>query len=230
MNGNIVCSITGNRVDQKRARKGFTVRPSIQKLIKEVCPTFDNDSWISEIELKKFKLKYIQDSAREEGFKSEIATFVAKSVANHDFLSKTYLDTAEQPTKVQDFTNKIANFMGSWLFVRWFVYFVLIWIAGNITTRVDPYPFQFLNLVLGIMAALSAPLILMAQNREQEDDRKRAENDFKVNLKNEFELMIIREKIDHVINVQNPHIHESLKMLAQDIEELKPPPDDERRH
>ena len=49
----------------------------------------------------------------------------------------------------------------------------------------DPFPFILLNLVLSCVAAIQAPLI-MSQNRQEEKDRQRAENDYKVNLKTEI--------------------------------------------
>ena len=50
----------------------------------------------------------------------------------------------------------------------------------------DPFPFILLNLVLSCVAAIQAPLIMMSQNRQEEKDRQRAENDYKVNLKTEI--------------------------------------------
>ena len=46
--------------------------------------------------------------------------------------------------------------------------------------------FILLNLVLSCVAAIQAPLIMMSQNRQEEKDRRRAENDYKVNLKTEI--------------------------------------------
>ena len=50
----------------------------------------------------------------------------------------------------------------------------------------DPFPLILLNLVLSCVAAIQAPLIMMSQNRQEEKDRQRAENDYKVNLKTEI--------------------------------------------
>lgn len=50
----------------------------------------------------------------------------------------------------------------------------------------DPFTFILLNLVLSCVAAIQAPLIMMSQNRQEEKDRQRAENDYKVNLKTEI--------------------------------------------
>ena len=52
----------------------------------------------------------------------------------------------------------------------------------------DPFPFVLLNLVLGMVAALQAPIIMMSQNREAKKDRVRADLDYQVNLKNEMLL------------------------------------------
>ena len=47
----------------------------------------------------------------------------------------------------------------------------------------DPYPFILLNLILSCIAAIQAPIIMMSQNRQEQKDRQRNENDYKVNLK-----------------------------------------------
>lgn len=63
----------------------------------------------------------------------------------------------------------------------------------------DPYPFILLNLVLSCVAALQAPLIMMSQNRQEEKDRRRAENDYKVNLKTEIMIEDIHGKMNRIL-------------------------------
>src|SRR5947199_9103311 len=68
-----------------------------------------------------------------------------------------------------------------------------LWIAAKtilLTSeiRFDVFPFVWLNLVLGMMAALQAPIIMMSQKREAQKDRLRADLDYQVNLKNEMLL------------------------------------------
>ena len=58
----------------------------------------------------------------------------------------------------------------------------------------DAYPFILLNLVLSCVAAIQAPLIMMSQNRQEEKDRRRAENDYKVNLKAEIMIEDLHDK------------------------------------
>ena len=63
----------------------------------------------------------------------------------------------------------------------------------------DPYPFILLNLVLSCVAAIQAPLIMMSQNRQEEKDRRRAENDYRVNLKTEIMIEDIYDKVTAIL-------------------------------
>ena len=67
----------------------------------------------------------------------------------------------------------------------------------------DPYPFILLNLVLSCVAAIQAPLIMMSQNRQEEKDRRRAENDYKVNLKTEIMIEDLYDKVNAILAKQN---------------------------
>lgn len=85
--------------------------------------------------------------------------------------------------------DSIAKFAGSWAFIFSFTGVLILWMAVNTVLAArafDPYPFILLNLVLSCVAAIQAPLIMMSQNRQEEKDRRRAENDYKVNLKTEI--------------------------------------------
>ena len=62
----------------------------------------------------------------------------------------------------------------------------------------DEYPYVFLNLVLAIIVSLQAPIIIMAQNRQAEKDRLRANLDYQLNLKNELLLSDIIHRLDEL--------------------------------
>jgi len=81
---------------------------------------------------------------------------------------------------VGKFTESIARFFGtgSYLLIQTMV--VIVWIALNITAvsmRWDPYPFILLNLAFSTQAAYAAPLILLAQNRQENRDRVALDED-----------------------------------------------------
>src|SRR5262245_51719095 len=93
----------------------------------------------------------------------------------------------------------VAETVGSWRFIIAQTIVLAIWIALNLTAffnRWDPYPFILLNLVLSFQAAYAAPIIMMSQNRQAEIDRRRAEHDYRINVKAELEIELLHNKID----------------------------------
>jgi uncharacterized membrane protein len=105
----------------------------------------------------------------------------------------------------QKASDKLAEFAGSWIFIIAFTLFLLIWVLINVyflKNPFDPYPFIMLNLVLSCVAAVQAPLIMMSQKRQEQKDRERAENDFKVNLKCEIILENLHRKLDELLEYE----------------------------
>src|ERR1043166_1979150 len=93
----------------------------------------------------------------------------------------------------------IAEFGGSWKFIITAIGIIIAWIIFNSYVMVkgfDPVPYQMLNLVMGIIAGLQAPIIMMSQNRQGSKDRLRADLDFQVNLKNELALTEVLRRLD----------------------------------
>lgn len=89
------------------------------------------------------------------------------------------------PEAVGRFSESIARFLGTGRYLLWQTVIVIVWIALNLFAvhwRWDPYPFILLNLAFSTQAAYAAPLILLAQNRQEnrdkvslEEDRRRAQ-------------------------------------------------------
>ncbi len=99
-----------------------------------------------------------------------------------------------QLTMGQKIADIVAATMGSWRFI-------IVQSVLNVTAYVrqwDPYPFILLNLALSFQAAYAAPFIMMSQNRQQDVDRKAAENDYKVNIKAELEIELLHQKLDQL--------------------------------
>jgi uncharacterized membrane protein len=111
----------------------------------------------------------------------------------------TYVEGASWGARLAD---AIARVGGSWAFILAFIGFLAVWTATNVwlpsASRLDPYPFIFLNLILSMLAALQAPIIMMSQNRQAERDRIDAAHDYQVNLKAEIEIMALHEKFDEL--------------------------------
>ncbi|MFN8562516.1 MAG: DUF1003 domain-containing protein [Anaerolineae bacterium] len=110
-----------------------------------------------------------------------------------------YEDIDEQATFGERIADRMSTFAGSWKFILIFVGIMVVWIGANVymgTHAFDPFPFILLNLTLSTLAALQAPVILMAQNRQAAKDRAVAQNDFQVNIKNEVEIADLHRKMD----------------------------------
>ena len=115
------------------------------------------------------------------------------------------IDRREKPTLGERVADKIAKVAGSWTFIFLFVGFLVLWIVGNVyllQKAYDPYPFILLNLFLSCVAALQAPVIMMSQNRQEEKDRRRAENDYRINLKSEILVEDLHLKLDKLMENQ----------------------------
>ncbi|MDX6354190.1 MAG: hypothetical protein QOF98_1093, partial [Streptomyces sp.] len=81
------------------------------------------------------------------------------------------------------FSERIARFLGTGRFIIWMTVVVSAWVLWNIFAprplRFDQYPFIFLTLMLSLQASYAAPLILLAQNRQDDRDRVNLEQDRK---------------------------------------------------
>ena len=112
----------------------------------------------------------------------------------------------EKYTLGQRAADSIAKFAGSWAFIFSFSGVLILWMVVNVLLAAgafDPYPFILLNLVLSCVAAIQAPLIMMSQNRQEEKDRRRAENDYKVNLKTEIMIEDLYDKVNAILAKQS---------------------------
>lgn len=82
-------------------------------------------------------------------------------------------------------SEKIARFLGTGRFIVWMTVVIIVWVVWNVAAprhlRFDEYPFIFLTLMLSLQASYAAPLILLAQNRQDDRDRVNLEQDRKQN-------------------------------------------------
>jgi uncharacterized membrane protein len=124
----------------------------------------------------------------------------------------------------QKIADTVAATMGSWRFIIIQSIILLFWIILNVTAYVeqwDPYPFILLNLALSFQAAYAAPFIMMSQNRQQDIDRKSAENDFQVNVKAELEIELLHQKIDQLRETEVLQLTQAVKELTDLLQKGK---------
>src|SRR5215468_974435 len=138
---------------------------------------------------------------RPQGAMTLLRTLAGRLRATNEMLSQRAAKNvvAELESKLtwsQKLADRVAALNGSWAFILILVGLTLGWIVINApaVAGIDPYPYQFFNLLLAILVALQGPLIVMSQNRSSLKDRAQAETDFQVNLKNEVNIeTLLRE-------------------------------------
>ena len=144
----------------------------------------------------------------------EVLRDIQKDMTDEEVLSlladsRVSVNPSEEKAKDtlgQRAADAIAKFAGSWAFIFSFTGGLVLWMVINtlLAARAfDPYPFILLNLVLSCIAAIQAPLIMMSQNRQEENDRRRAENDYKVNLKTEIMIEDLYDKVNAILAKQS---------------------------
>ena len=145
-------------------------------------------------------LKDVLDDIRQDMSDEEVLNLLAdRKISVRPESEKKY-------TLGQRAADAIAKFAGTWAFIFSFTGALVLWMIVNIimaSKAFDPYPFILLNLVLSCVAAIQAPLIMMSQNRQEEKDRRRAENDYKVNLKTEIMIEALYDKLNAVLAKQS---------------------------
>jgi uncharacterized membrane protein len=125
------------------------------------------------------------------------------------------------------FSEAIARFLGTGRFLAGQTVLVVAWIVLNtvgIIKHWDPYPFILLNLAFSTQAAYAAPLILLAQNRQDDRDRANIERDREVAARTqadtEFlarELAAVRLALDKMVTAQD--LEDALDQMAKLITE-----------
>ena len=146
-------------------------------------------------------LREVLKDIRHDMTDDEVLNLLADSKISENLASEK-----EKYTLGQRAADAIAKFAGSWAFIFSFTGVLILWMVVNTLLAAkafDPFPFILLNLVLSCVAAIQAPLIMMSQNRQEEKDRRRAENDYKVNLKTEIMIEDIYDKVNAILARQS---------------------------
>jgi uncharacterized membrane protein len=134
------------------------------------------------------------------------------------------------------FAEGFARYMGTARFLFWMTVFVGVWICWNVFAppdwKFDRYPFIFLTLMLSLQASYAAPLILLAQNRQETRDKIVAEQDRRANARAhadmEFlarEVASLRMAVGEVAT--RDFLRSELRSFAGELEERLSPPEDD---
>jgi uncharacterized membrane protein len=103
------------------------------------------------------------------------------------------------PELLGQVSERVARFLGTGAFLAWMTVVIFVWVGWNIwgpgDSRWDEYPFIFLTLVLSLQASYSAPLILLAQNRQEGRDRVNLEQDREANARAHADMEFLAREV-----------------------------------
>ncbi|MFM8415912.1 MAG: DUF1003 domain-containing protein, partial [Actinomycetota bacterium] len=126
------------------------------------------------------------------------------------------------------FSEAVARNLGTARFLVVQTFLVIVWITINvvsITLQWDPYPFILLNLMFSVQAAYAAPLILLAQNRQEDRDRLALENDRAVATRTQDNAEYLARELAGVRlalsnTVTSTELRESIDALNERLDQL----------
>lgn len=222
----MACAVTGHEFSRGKLINLATVMPSLVERIRKDHPDLKDDDFVSRAELDRYRGLYVTELLRaESGDLSDIEKQVAQSLATHETLAENVEEEFSAKRSLGAIlSDGLAQFGGSWMFLIVFAAFLAVWMLFNSYrggAAFDPYPYILLNLILSTIAAIQAPIIMMSQRRQEEKDRMRSLNDYRVNLKAELEIRTLHEKIDHLINKQWQRLAEIQELQLEKILERR---------
>ena len=225
----VTCCLCKRELPRSKCLPGKAVRPAMSQHLRMNHPEWNPDGYICMEDLNRLRAEHVQRMLESgKGSLTHLEADVAKSFKDDELISRMLMEDGQTPyTFGQRMADHVARFGGSWGFLISFAFFLAVWIAVNVVLALfwrgkefDPYPFILLNLVLSCLASVQAPIIMMSQNRQEARDRKRAEDDYKINLKAELEIKNLHEKFDHLLEHQWQHLMEIQQIQVELMEEL----------
>ncbi len=223
----VKCQVCGKEKTFAESMPAEMVRDSLVQIIRRDIPGWVPDGYICRDDLDAYRARLVSE-VLESGITEadSIEAMVAKSIAEQEMVSRNVNEEFDIGVSFgQRLADRMASFGGSWTFIILFVVVLVAWITVNtvalLTKPFDPYPYIFLNLILSCIAAIQAPVIMMSQNRQEEKDRLRADHDYRVNLKAEFEIRSLHEKIDHMLVHQWQRLMEIQQLQTDLLSEMR---------
>ncbi len=218
------CLVCGKTFPLDELRSWASVRTSISDLIANDHPDWGEGKHICRSDLSTYRRRYVESLLEDErGEVGALERQVVDSLESGEPISELTDEDDDVISFGERMADRVAAFGGSWTFIVGFLLVLATWMTVNVVGLLvrpfDPYPFILLNLVLSCIAALQAPVIMMSQRRQEAKDRRRAENDFKVNLKAELEIRNLHEKIDHQLAGQWKRLAEMQEIQIDLLEE-----------
>ncbi|MCB0213563.1 MAG: DUF1003 domain-containing protein [Anaerolineae bacterium] len=184
---------------------GDLIPNSVVAAIQQQNPAWTRNDAICTSCLNQAKMRHAKTLLQtEKGRLSDLDMQVLHSIGTESLLSENPIVMFDQSRAWDErLADRVTSTVGSWYFPTAILTFLALWVGHNLLFRpFEPYPVIILaviSAVLGSLAALQGPIILMSQRRQARLDRLRAENDYRLNLKAELEIRYLSEEMNHFL-------------------------------
>ena len=183
---------------EERNRKTINRNITSNKIKKNVelnKNNVENESKVKKEDVLKNMLKNVDDEMkREEIIHMLLEQKVSKVIK-------------EEESEKEQFSYKVLNLVGSGKFIGFMAIFLLVWTLIDVifllADKFNPYSFVIMNVILSFVVLIFCSLIVFNQNKKKKMDRRKSENDYKVNLKNEIIIEDLHYKLDDLIEKQD---------------------------
>lgn len=183
------------------------ILPSITKQLKAKNPDLSDDEPVCELCVNKAMADDAEDmlKVRMKGDLTTLERDVIESLRQGDMIPQNVakMDEDDYLSLTERIADRVANTIGSFSFASLVLICVVMWllfgVQSGLMTRHPMLVFGGLSSVLGALAAVQNPIILMSQRRATKRDSLRNENDYRVNLKSELEVRYINAKLDYMM-------------------------------
>jgi uncharacterized membrane protein len=203
------CILCGRLMPRADVVRASTVRPRLAEHLAMHQPTkWTGGGHVCRRCLNQARVAFVVERlGQERGELSKVETEVALKAGQHLTIAQNIDEQFRRNvTPAQRAADNVARVGGSWSFVIGFGVVLVVWMIVNTALLAhrafDPYPYILLNLCLSCLAAIQAPIIMMAQNRAATRDRMQADEDYRTNLKAELEIASLHDKMDHLLHSQ----------------------------
>jgi uncharacterized membrane protein len=167
-------------------------------------------SAIADVEVLRLDREHFEDYVRVYTPAAlNLLSVIARRLRNTDEMIRRTVSrnanevAAEQGTFVTRIADAVPSITGSLPSLLFHFLFFGFWIAVNVgliaaVKSVDPYPFEFMSVMISVEAIFLSLFVLTSQNRQRARDRIRSDIEFATSVNTELKIAHLHEKIDRL--------------------------------
>ncbi len=182
---------------------------------------------VTDVELLRLDREHFEDYVRRytPAALNLLSVAARRLRKSDDFIRRTVTRNvndvaAERGTLLTRLADSVPAFTGSLASLAFHALFFSAWIAINVSlirnvSAFDPYPFEFMSVIISVEAIFLTLFVLTSQNRQRTRDRIRSDIEFESAMNTELKIAYLHEKIDRLTEAQYEVLANIQKLLGK---------------